>query len=140
MIVEGLGNPVVDNLSSCEQLSRISLYIRSVQIGTVGASDAGASVRPLVNFRSVLQLSNPLPGILRAVRKEDIRGRNLITAVYVLCARHCGELSHVKFGEDALALVNPIVVFKVARTRSMQLGGGLEEAELCAILVGPGTA
>lgn len=62
------------------------------------------------------------------------------TTVGVKGLLNVGVLTHVEFGENELAVVDPVLIIDLEGTNSVQLGSGLEPTKLSAVLVGPSSA
>ena len=91
----------------------------------------------LINFWPVLELGNPFPRILWAIGEENVARSNLVTSVLIKRAFDCWQSCHVQLWEYELALAQEVCVINWSGSDSVQLGGSLEETELCTVLVCP---
>ena len=132
-------NPVKDHLPGLLELNGVQFLGRIKLVAMTAPNTLGFS-RPLVDFRPVYHLRDPLPRVFKSVCEEDISGSDLVASVIVHRTVNSREIAEVQFGENMLAIIAPVLVVNKFGANAVHLRGSLVETKFCAVLVGPGTA
>ena len=108
--------------------------------GKVRAVSTTVAVRchgSLVELRSVLSLSGPLPWILNSVCEEDVRSLDVCTTLIKQSVLSLWQNREVELREHFLAAVSPVLLVHHLGAHCVLVTNSLEESEFSAVLVRP---